>query len=264
MINSFQKKTTSTKSTKMLCSSGVNTYSCQRRSQFFQLSYCLLSSVPISRAGGNPRIQAKMQGINPKDIQKHISWGKYPPLVVSKWHSPLPYFGTTPLLLWHSLRCSASDGTSRLLHVMVTTKQTWKGCGMELRGMELIILVLIVYMYSHRFWPILPQIYPQHSCSKQSHQGTVQSQLFQPCRQLLIWDHRGRHDIAWLSWDQRCSQQNPNQTANQLTNIWSSLKMDCNCLVWNWEVVIMLSLLKGPCGFIVFPAATWNHDAKQW
>lgn len=58
-----------------------------------------------------------------------------------------------------------------------------------------------------------------------------------------------RHSLAQLRLG-RCSQRNPKQTANQLTNIWSSVKMDCNCLVWNWEIVIILAFLKGPCGFI--------------
>ena len=35
----------------------------------------------------------------PKDASHEESTS----LVVCKWHSPLPYFGTIPLLLWHSL-----------------------------------------------------------------------------------------------------------------------------------------------------------------
>lgn len=38
-----------------------------------------------------------------------------------------------------------------------------------------------------------------------------------------------RHSLAQLRLG-RCSQRNPKQTANQLTNIWSSVKMDCNCI----------------------------------
>ena len=119
--------------------------------------------------------------------------------------------------------------------------------------MEFISLILIVYMYSHMFWSILPRLYPQPNCSKQSHQGTVQSQLFQPCRQLLVWDHRGRHDIAWPSWD---CEGVPNETRSKLQTNWHiyealSKWIATAFLVWNWEIIIIFALLKGPCGFKV-------------
>ena len=108
--------------------------------------------------------------------------------------------------------------------------------------------------YGLEFWCI-----PQPNCSKQSHQGTVQSQLFQPCRQLLVWDHRGRHDIAWPSWDWEGV---PNETRSKLQTNWHiyealSKWIATAFLVWDWEIIIILAFLKGPCGFRVFCAKQW-------
>lgn len=273
MINSFQKKKKKNNFNKI--SQNALFFWCQhlllpKKVSIFQLSYCLLSSVPICRAGGNPRIQAKMKRINPNDIQKPTSWGKYLPCV-SKWHSPLPYFGTIPLLLWHSLSykvAGAMQVMSRQGYCMSWSPPNKRGKAAEWsswkklpRGQihdsklnslqalkpsdfplycterlsEILTIILLYKCFVAQndpntnfdgleFWctlissdPFYTVLYPQPNCSKQSYQGTVQSQLFQPCRQLLVWDHRGRHDIAWPSWDWEGV---PNETRSKLQTNW--------------------------------------------